>query len=218
MMSRTPEQQRRDAEVQASSILRPTADRGRTALASLDALDQQGSKNAGNLDLANVREAGDTSRAFLRDAGDTGRAFLRESGESARASGRNQLDARRIGLEERGQAPKLREAERQDKLYQSYQEAKTPEDRNAIAQQIRDLKGAVQPAEWRAHITPTTKNADGSTTEGSVYRVNQVDGRVEQVGGSQKPPLPPGMKRQVGTSNGKPVYEDMNGKTVVAKG
>lgn len=39
----------------------------------------------------------------------------------------------------------------------------------------------------------------------------------EQVKGTSGAKLPPGMKAQIGTSNGKPVYEDANGKRFVGK-
>ena len=73
-------------------------------------------------------------------------------------------------------------------------------------------------AEWGVQVTPSIKNADGSTTEGSVYRFNKATGQTERVDGAGQPALPPGMKRQIGTTNGRPVYEDMNGKQVIAKG
>ena len=46
MMSRTPEQQRRDAEVQSTSIHRPTAARGMQALQSIDRSDLEGMRQA----------------------------------------------------------------------------------------------------------------------------------------------------------------------------
>ena len=53
MMQRTPAQQRRDAEVQASSILKGTAERGRAGLKSLDEREQVAMREAG----ANQRAA-----------------------------------------------------------------------------------------------------------------------------------------------------------------
>jgi hypothetical protein len=103
-------------------------------------------------------------------------------------------------------------------LQNSYQSAKTPEERAAIAQQLRELQGKDAPAEWGVQVTPSIKNADGSTTEGSVYRFNKATGQTERVDGAGQPALPPGMKRQIGTANGRPVYEDMNGNQVIAKG
>ena len=192
MMSRTPEQQRRDAEVQSTSILKSTADRGRAALTGLDALDQQASRNAGSLDVANVREAGDTSRAFMRDQGDTNRALMRETGESARAGGRNQLDSRRLGMEEVAAGYKSREADRTEKLYERYQAAKTPGDRSAIAQQIRDLKGSQEQRDVWAHspggqvVDPRTQQL--ITQPGVIY--NRATGETRADGGANRlPPL-----------------------------
>ena len=51
------------------------------------------------------------------------------------------------------------------------------------------------------------KNADGSQAPPTIYNK-----RTGELPGGPKPVLPPGMIRQVGTSGGKPVYEDKNGK------
>jgi len=50
------------------------------------------------------------------------------------------------------------------------------------------------------------------TDENGAQRVVATNKRTGQANSQQgAAPLPPGMKKQVGTSNGKPVYEDANG-------
>ena len=83
----------------------------------------------------------------------------------------------------------IRAGQRQEKLHQRYEAAKTPEERSAIAQQIRDLAGKPAESPWKIQVTPSTKNADGSTTEGSIYRYNTQTSQVERVDTS-KPQLP----------------------------
>jgi hypothetical protein len=52
---------------------------------------------------------------------------------------------------------------------------------------------------------------------GSVIRFNKATGVVEQVpAGQGGAAMPPGMVKQVGTSGGKPVYEDASGKRFLA--
>lgn len=66
------------------------------------------------------------------------------------------------------------------------------------------------------HIAPTaTTDAQGNVIKG--YDVLDASGRkIGGSGGQQaQQQLPPGMTRQVGTSNGKPVYEDQNGKRFI---
>jgi hypothetical protein len=46
-----------------------------------------------------------------------------------------------VGLEETARGFDIRQGQRQERLYQRYGEAKTQEDRAAIAQEIRDLAG-----------------------------------------------------------------------------
>lgn len=50
-------------------------------------------------------------------------------------------------------------------------------------------------------------DAMGNKTDPIIY--NKQTG---EKAGAQSPPLPPGMKKQVGTANGKPVFEDASGK------
>ena len=84
MWSRTPEQQRRDAEVSASSIHRPTAARGRGALAALDMQDLQQVRNQGELGVATVQGRDALGRALLADSGATRRQVLENQGAMER--------------------------------------------------------------------------------------------------------------------------------------
>ena len=44
-----------------------------------------------------------------------------------------------------------------------------------------ERRAALGNADWRLQVTPTTKNQDGSTTMGSIYRYNQRTGQTERV-------------------------------------
>lgn len=144
MWSRSPEQQRRDAQTQASSIHSPTAARGNAALQNLNTQDALATRDAGETMRAQLRDAGETGRTQIREQGDTGRAALREVGESGRAATRNALDGRRLGLEEQVRGFDIRSGQRQEKLQQQYEQAKTPEARAAISRQMRDLSGKAE--------------------------------------------------------------------------
>ena len=157
-------------------------------------------------------------REGMQQAGANARTSMQEQGANTRDAGRTALARDEFGLKKEASGFQTRAAKRLEDLQNSYQSAKTPEERAAIAQQMRELQVKDAPAEWGIHVTPSIKNADGSTTEGSVYRFNKATGQTERVDGAGQPALPPGMKRQIGTANGRPVYEDMNGKQVVAKG
>ena len=169
-------------------------------------------------DVAAMRENAGIQREGMQQAGATARTDMQEQGANTREAGRTAIAQGEFGLKQTAAGFQTRAAKRLEDLQNSYQSAKTPEERAAIAQQLRELQGKNAPAEWGVQVTPSIKNADGSTTEGSVYRFNKATGQTERVDGAGQPALPPGMKRQIGTSNGRPVYEDMNGKQVIAKG
>ena len=157
-------------------------------------------------------------QAAMQEAGALARAGIQEQGANARETGRNAIAQGELDMKRTAAGFQTRALQRLEKLYERYDAAKTPEERAAVAQQLRELQVKDAPAEWGIQVTPSIKNADGSTTEGSVYRFNKATGQTERVDGAGQPALPPGMKRQIGTANGRPVYEDMNGKQVIAKG
>ncbi|MFG5779857.1 hypothetical protein ACFIQF_22585 [Comamonas sp. J-3] len=145
--------------------------------------------------LQQTQMQGDTSRDVtgMREAGDMSRAAMREAGENARWGARNAIDQGRLGLEQQVRGFDIRSAERTEKLHQKYEAAKTPEEKSAIAQQIRDLSGKQTESPWKLQVTPSTKNLDGSTSEGSIYRYNGQTGAVERVDAGvsqQKPQVP----------------------------
>lgn len=120
-------------------------------------------------------------------------ATMREQGDAGRAAARNQLDTRRLTLDEQLRGPEIQNAQRLGRLRAQYEAAQTPEARSALARQIRELQGNAQPADWQIQVTPATKNPDGSTSEGSIYRFNRSTGDVQRVDGGQQggPPRGP---------------------------
>lgn len=77
-------------------------------------------------------------------------------------------------------------------------------------------KAAEGNADWRLQVTPATRAADGTTTAGSIYRYNQRTGQTERVdGGGNQPGIPPGMTVIGRTPDGRTVYRDQNGRTLV---
>lgn len=79
MRGRSPEQQRRDAEVSAGSIHGPTAAAGKAALAALNGMDLQGARNAGELAVANATQQGSIQREGMQQAGETQRSRLQHA-------------------------------------------------------------------------------------------------------------------------------------------
>ncbi|PIG07840.1 hypothetical protein [Comamonas sp. 26] len=131
------------------------------------------------------------ARERMGQQGANQRAALAESGASARANGqlglglgRLALDQSRAGSEDRLREPQIRAAERIGQMQEAYINAETPEQKAAIASQMRAY-GGKDDADWKVQVTPATKNVDGSTSAGSIIRWNTRDGDVQEVSGSQ---------------------------------
>ena len=70
---------------------------------------------------------------------------MREAGANNRANASNQIQQGDLGLRKEAQGFQSRAAQRQEDLQAKYEAAKTPEERSAVAQQIRDLSGKQEP-------------------------------------------------------------------------
>ncbi|MBB2775727.1 UNVERIFIED_ORG: hypothetical protein HNP28_001015 [Comamonas terrigena] len=109
------------------------------------------------------------------------------AGIGARAAAlRLAMDGRRLNLEETTQGFQNRQAQRVEQAQAAYLDAETDDARNAAQKRLATLTGRADAADWGVQVTPTTKNVDGSTTQGSVIRYNKRTGDVQRVdeGGS----------------------------------
>jgi hypothetical protein len=132
----------------------------------------------------------------------------------------NRIAGEELSMRREAAGFQTRAAKRLEDLQASYQSAKTPEERNALARQIREISGKGE-GNLRDNFMTVGGGQEWDAQAGVMRNVPQrlVDLRTgQETGGPQAPALPKGMKRQIGTSNGRPVYEDMNGKQVIAKG
>jgi len=141
---------------------------------------QAAERNATALAQTSMQNETSAGIAAMREAGDTGRAVMRETGETGRANARNAVDQGRLNLDTQVRGFDIRDATRREDLAKRYDAAKTPEEKAAVAQQIRDLSGKQADSPWKVQVTPATKNPDGSTSEGSIYRYNTQTGQVER--------------------------------------
>ena len=222
-------QQERERSALVSALSSPLRGAQSGQLTASQRQGMAGLLEAERRDASSNRQADQTaatqrSIAAMREAGDNGRAFLREDGENTRSTARNQIDVRRYNDEASARAVDMRAAQRRESAYDNYSKAKTDEDRQAIAKQFPDLFGQAKDAAHRMEVVrgktdPMTGQSSGDYVVVQDPKTGEV--RQIQMGAASAAPtqaLPPGMKRQIGTSNGRPVYEDMNGKQVIAKG
>ena len=117
----------------------------------------------------------------MQEAGALARAGIQEQGANAREAGRNALTADELGLKREAAGFQTRALQRVENLQTRYEAEKDPAKRSELARQLREIQGKEQPSEWGIQVTPATKNADGSTTEGSVIRYNKATGQAERV-------------------------------------
>jgi hypothetical protein len=143
--------------------------------------------------------------------------------------GQIRVDQQRLGIEAGKAAQEsaargfdIRAAQQQEQLRNVLLDPKSTPEQRAVAQRnLAALSGKTAADRMQTVALPDTTNEMGQVVRGGQALVRVLeDGSVQQVpiGAQQGAALPPGMKRQIGTSNGRPVYEDMNGKKVIAKG
>ena len=158
----------------------------------------------------------------MQEAGYLARTGIQEQGANAREAGRNALAQGELGLKREAAGFQTRAAQQQEQLRNVLLDQKaTPEQRAVARRGLAALSDKTAADRMQVVALPDTTNEMGQVVRGGQALVRVLeDGSVQQVpiGAQQGAALPPGMKRQIGTSNGRPVYEDMNGKQVIAKG
>ena len=100
-----------------------------------------------DLQKSDDRNAVDMATNSENNAARLAETAMREQGQNARTERTASLDERRIAGEEEERGFSTRAQQRIERLYEQYDKAK-PEDRAAIAEQIRVLNGKDQPARY----------------------------------------------------------------------
>ena len=155
---------------------------------------------------------GDTAARYGGQAGleaktnDTNAGLVREQmqqqGANQRERPRTMMDAKRLSMDQQTQGFANRAAAQQEQLRNTVlDEQATPEQRNTAQRNLAALAGRTGTENLSNNFM---RRRTGEQQE------DIVDLRTGGVLGA--PQLPPNMTRQVGTSGGKPVYEDANGK------
>ena len=142
----------------------------------------------------------------------TERAAMQEAGANSRALSRDEIDRRRADTESVLKGFEARGLERAEKLYAAYENAKTPEERAAIAEQIRALSGKDTPNRY------TVVPGGQEVTEQGMLRtvpsrvLNNQTGQLVDLGAAQQQGPAQATQRPVGTTS------TVNGKTAVWDG
>ena len=157
-------------------------------LRTLSDLIQSDDRNATTLATNSENNAARMAETAMREQGENARTQFREQGQNSRLAARNALDQRRISGEEEARGFQTRAAQRVERLYEQYDQAK-PEDRAAIAQQIRELSGGQQQNRFTAvpggqEIDPVTQQL---VTRPAMVFNNQTGDFVPQRGQALPP-------------------------------
>ena len=213
----------RNAEVSASSIMNTRRWGGRGAENNPSALAYQAMlKNdlalqgaQPGVDVAAMRENAGIQREGMQQEGATTRTGMTEQGANARESGRNILARDEFNLRKEASGFQTRAAQQQEQLRNVLIDPKSTPEQRAVAQRnLAALSGKTAADRMQTVTLPDTTNEMGQVVRGGQALVRTLeDGTVQQVpiGAQGQAQLPPGMTRQVGTSNGRPVYEDAKG-------
>lgn len=134
-------------------------------------------------DALAMRENAGLQREGLQQTGATERTNI----NARRDDAANQIARSRLSLEQIAAGFTNRSAERLDRAQAELENAKTPEAQKSARERLMALSGRAPQNEWGVQVTPTTKNLDGSTTQGSVYRFNKATGETVRVDGGQAP-------------------------------
>ena len=130
-----------------------------------------------------------------------------------------------FGLKREAQGFQTRAASRLEELQNSYMAEQDPAKRASIVQRLRELQGKSE-GNLRDNFMPLGGGQEWDSAANTMRNIPQrlIDLRTgQEVGGRpqgqgwQGAQLPPGMTKQVGTSGGKPVYEDAQGKRFVGE-
>ncbi|MBK0115637.1 MULTISPECIES: hypothetical protein [unclassified Delftia] len=187
--------------VQAAMAPPPTSPVQRVAI--MGSGDARGFRRASNLrasdrgDLARLQEAQryDTRLGFA--AGQQQLERDRIAADTFRTARGFNVDQQRLDTERRladseitARGFKSRAQQQEERLRNTFLDPNaTPQQRQQAQQSLRAISGEAEQSPWKVTVTPATKNADGSTTQGSIIRHNGVTGEVQQVdgGGAAQP-------------------------------
>ncbi|MCU4601703.1 hypothetical protein [Acinetobacter ursingii] len=174
--------------------------------------------NVAALQREAMGQAGQNYRTELSEQGTNNRFNANLGFDAQKFQATNDLANREFNLNATEKGFGIRNSARLEKLYEQYDSAKSDEDRKSIQEKINRYAG---------NKADTGKDRYMTVGGGQVYDkegglINQpqqlFDTQTQQfvnTPAASSTNLPNGMTRQVGTSNGKPVYEDAQGNRFI---
>lgn len=174
--------------------------------------------NAAALQREAMGQAGQNYRTELGEQGTNSRFNANLGFDAQKFQATNDLANREFNLNATEKGFGIRNSARLEKLYEQYDKAETDEDRKSIQEKISRYTGGK--ADTGKDRYMTVGGGQVYDKEGGLINQPQqlFDTQTQQfidTATSSSTNLPNGMTRQVGTSNGKPVYEDAQGNRFI---
>ena len=177
--------------------------------------------NVAALQREAMGQAGQNYRTELSEQGTNNRFNANLGFDAQKFQATNDLANREFNLNATEKGFGIRNSARLEKLYEQYDSAKSDEDRKSIQEKINRYAGRKESESSNPYIT--VKRGEILDEKGNTIQpagevlFNRITGQtidpLAQM--PQSTNIPNGMTRQVGTSNGKPVYEDAQGNRFI---
>ncbi|MDH2234086.1 hypothetical protein N5K37_29655 [Delftia tsuruhatensis] len=190
----------RNAEVSASSITNTRRFGGRGAENSPDmqryramlGTDAALRQAQPGMEAETMRQNAGLMREDMQQAGGIQREAMQQAGETGRTGMRVGIEQQRLQGEAEARGFKTRAQRQEEQLRNTLLDPNaTPQQKQQAQQSMRAIRGDADPSPWKVTVTPAVKNADGSTSQGSIIRHNAVTGEVQQVDGGGQRAQPP---------------------------
>lgn len=177
--------------------------------------------NASNIMQTGMREVAQTGRTAMQEDGQNSRYFAGLAQDAQKMNADFGLRNREMNLTEAKEGFGIRNSARLEKLYEQYDSAKTDQERQSIQQKIERYSGNKGASGKDRYITVGGGQEWNENAGSMVNRPQRLfDTQTQQYvdfPSQGETGLPPNMTKQVGTSNGKPVFEDANGNRFVMR-
>lgn len=175
--------------------------------------------NVAALQREAMGQAGQNYRTELSEQGTNNRFNANLGFDAQKFQATNDLANREFNLNATEKGFGIRNSARLEKLYEQYDSAKSDEDRKSIQEKINRYAGNKADTGKDRYMTVGGGQEWNDKSGTMVNRPQQLfDTQTQQfvnTPAASSTNLPNGMTRQVGTSNGKPVYEDAQGNRFI---
>lgn len=144
------------------------------------------------LEAETLRQNAGLAREGIQQEGGLQREAMQQAGETGRTGMRVGIEQQRLQGEAEARGFKTRAQRQEERLRDTLLDPNaTPQQKQQAQQSMRAIRGDADPSPWKVTVTPAVKNADGSTSQGSIIRHNSVTGEVQQVDGGGQRAQPP---------------------------